>query len=158
MSEFEVLSIVVACLALVISLVVWSGQRKLQRESNELQRVTAELSKRQISIIDRQELASTKAELTLSLKAENDDHKLVLRNLGPSDARDIYLESLGETPEDVLIIQQEVDERFPMARLQPSEEVELMANVYMGSPFIFRVRVRWIEGKNHQRQEEFAVG
>jgi hypothetical protein len=50
-----VLSIIVSCLAAVISLVVWSGQRKLTRESNDLQRATAELAKKQLELLLREE-------------------------------------------------------------------------------------------------------
>ena len=56
MSTFEVLSVLLSCLALLVSLVVWSGQRRLQKEANDLQKATAELSKRQYQMLEKQEL------------------------------------------------------------------------------------------------------
>jgi hypothetical protein len=56
MSTFEALSLVVGCLALAVSLLVWSGQRRLQREANELQRATSELAKKQAELLEKQEL------------------------------------------------------------------------------------------------------
>lgn len=157
MSEFEVLSLVVACLALIVSLAVWSGQRKLQRESNDLQKVTAELSKRQLELIDQQQRAASKAELSLSLTEQNRGRKLTLRNLGPSDAYNIELESLGTGAEDTLVVKQEIDEKFPLQRLRPTEEVRLTAAVHYGSPMVFKIKLRWEDSVGHLYEEVFPV-
>lgn len=46
MSEYEVLSVILSSLAALISLIVWNGQRKLQRESLDMQKATAGLAKK----------------------------------------------------------------------------------------------------------------
>ncbi len=158
MSDFEVLSILVACLALVISLVTFSGQRRLQREANELQKTTAALSKRQLELIEEQERVNTEAKLSLSLVEDGRGHKLVLRNLGPAEATDVAIESLGTDSEDVLLVQQEVEAKFPLKRLRPSEEVRMIAAVYLGSPLVFKVRLRWRNGDGKQCEEEHSLG
>lgn len=38
MSKYEILSIVLGCFAAFVSLIVWFGQRKMQKEANDLQR------------------------------------------------------------------------------------------------------------------------
>ena len=67
MSYYEFLSIIISCLAALISLIVWSGQRKLTRESNDLQKATAELAKKQLDILVREEKGKNTARLALSL-------------------------------------------------------------------------------------------
>jgi hypothetical protein len=158
MNDFEVLSVLVACLALIVSLSVWAGQRKLQREANDLQKVTAELSKRQLELIDQQEAARNQSELLFNLAEEGRSHKLLLKNLGPADAFDIEIESLGTKQEDVLLVREEIDERFPMRRLRSGETAKLNAAIYVGSSMVFRLRARWKTANGTQRQEDYTVG
>ena len=158
MSDFEILSILVACLALVISLVTFSGQRRLQREANELQKTTAALSKRQLELIEEQEHVKAEAKLSLSLVEDGRGHKLILRNLGPADATEVEIQSLGANPDDVLLVKQEVDAKFPLKRLRPSEEIRMIAAVYLGSPLVFKVLLRWRNGDGAQCEEEHSLG
>jgi hypothetical protein len=158
MSDFEVLSILVACIALVISLVTFNGQRRLQREANELQKTTAALSKRQLELIDEQERVKTEAKLSVSLSEDGRGHKLVIRSLGPADATDVEIQSLGTTPEDVLLVKQEVDAKFPVRRLRPSEEIRMIAAVYLGSPLVFKLLLKWRNGDGSPCQEEYTLG
>lgn len=143
---FELLSILTACVALVISLVVWHGQRKLQREANELQRATARLSARQLELIEKEEAAAKVAHLDLRLEKQGSGHVLALTNYGPAMAHDIRLTSVGEGVEDSLLMPDELEAKFPMARLLPGTRVGLIARVYLGSPSKFLVRVEWRDG------------
>jgi hypothetical protein len=158
MSMFEALSLVVACLAMIVSLNVWSGQRRLQRESNELQRVTAELSKRQLELIERDETIRNTAELSVDIHRHGNGHRLVLRNIGQAEAKDVELQPLGEGIEDSLIDRDEVQAKFPVKRLRPSEEISLMAFMYLGSPLMFCIRLRWTHPDGRTQEEELAVG
>jgi hypothetical protein len=45
------LSVFLGCIATLVSLVVWFGQRKIQKEANDLQRATSELAKKQLEIL-----------------------------------------------------------------------------------------------------------
>ena len=158
MTEFEALSILVACLALIVSLVTFSGQRRLQREANDLQRVTADLSKKQLALIEQQEKEKNSAHLSLSLVREGRGYSLVLRNIGQVVASAVELESLGQGVEDVLVATDEVEAKFPLARFRPTEEVRLSAGVYLGSPAVFQVRLRWRNPVGDACEEEYKVG
>lgn len=49
MTYFEVLTLLLSCLAVVLSLYTLREQRKLQREANDLQKPASELAKRQLA-------------------------------------------------------------------------------------------------------------
>lgn len=83
MSAFELLSVVLSGIAVLVSLLVWSGQRKLQREANDLQGITADLSRKQLQLIKEQEQGKFAASLSLSLVRDGKGYKLVLRNKRP---------------------------------------------------------------------------
>lgn len=156
MTDFELLSIVTACTALVVSLVVWHGQRKLQKEANDLQRATAELSRRQLATIEKDEAAAKFANLSLALEQRGKEHVLAITNFGPAIARDVRVTPLGQGIEDSLLMQDELDAKFPMPRLLPHQRVGLMAHVYLGSPSKFLMRVEW-QDETGQRSEVISV-
>jgi hypothetical protein len=158
MSDFEALSLVVSCLALVVSLLALNAQRRLQRESNDLQRATAELSRKQLELINKSEAEGNNATLSISLVKQGQGHRVLVRNLGPADALNIGLTSLGEALETVLVPPDELEDKCPIPRLRPSESASLIATVYLASPALFKMRASWQTETGQQFQEEFVVG
>jgi hypothetical protein len=67
LSKYEILSIALGCIATFVSLVVWFGQRKMQKEANDLQLATSELSKKQLEILLREEKGKNAARLSFDL-------------------------------------------------------------------------------------------
>jgi hypothetical protein len=153
MSYFELLSILTACVALAISLAVWHGQRKLQKEANELQRFTAELSRRQLESMEKEDAAAKVAHLDLQLERQGSGYVLALINYGPAAAHDVKLMPLGEGVEDSLLMHDELEAKFPVRRLLPGTRVGLMARVYLGSPSKFLVRVSWRDGIGEKTED-----
>ena len=147
MSYFELLSILTACVALVVSLVVWNGQRKLQRDANELQRATAALSQRQLELIKKEEAAAKVANLELQLKEQGGRHVLALTNYGPAIAFDVKLTPMEVGAEDSLLMPDELAAKFPAARLLSGMRIGLMASVDLGSPSKLPFRVEWRDGR-----------
>jgi hypothetical protein len=105
MSQYEILTVALACFAVLVSLIAWNGQRKLQRESNDLQRATAELAKKQLEIVLREEKGKSTARLSLSLFRDGNTYRFQLSNVGEADARDVELAFLLQRPEDNPIIE-----------------------------------------------------
>jgi hypothetical protein len=143
MTDFEALSIICACIALVVSLVTLNAQRKLQREANELQRVTAELSRKQLELIQRDEERSVEAEMRVSLSAVGSHYEISIRNLGPGTASSISLECLGEEKNRLHLYDVEGNARVGIEKLRAGENVSLNARVYMDSPRTYEVKLSW---------------
>ena len=154
MSTYEALSIIIACLAALVSLVVWAGQRKLQREANYLQRATSELSKKQLEILLREEKGQNTARLSFALERDGKGLRFFLRNISDVEARDIQIELLLERPEDSPIIKSDFEQKFPVKRLQSGESVSLLAALHLGSPTAFNARISWTNPSGKRVEED----
>jgi hypothetical protein len=158
MPPYETLSILVSCLAAFISLVVWSGQRKLTRESNDLQRATAELAKKQLEILLREDKGKNTARLSLDLVREGkSSYFFRVTNISDIDARDIELELVLPDPEDSPIIKSEYAEKFPVKRLDPGSSVSLIAALTISSPSAYNAILKWTNPDGSCTQEETYV-
>jgi hypothetical protein len=146
MTYSEIISSAIALLALVISLVVWHGQRKLQREANELQRATSELSRRQLQSIEKEEAERNVARLDLTLERQGQGHIFTLTNFGPAIAHEVELVPLLEPGEPSPLIDSELSAKFPAARLLPGTRIGLLAVVFLERTSNVRVKIKWRDG------------
>ena len=155
MTQYEVLSILIACVAAVISLVVWSGQRKLAREANDLQRATSELAKKQLAILLREEKGKDTARLSLELVRESkSSFRFRITNISDVDARDVEFELLLKDPSDSPLIDSEYAEKFPAKRLGPGNSVSLIAAITLASPTAYNALLKWTNPDGSRSEEE----
>jgi hypothetical protein len=157
MTQYEILSVVLACIAIIVSLVVWAGQRKIQRESNDLQRATSELAKKQLEILLREEKGKNTARLSLDLFKDGKTYRFRITNISDVDARDVDIELLVKKPEDSPIISSEYTEKFPTKKIQPGSSVTLIAALHLGSPTAYNALLKWTNPDGSKSQEETYV-
>ena len=158
MSTFETLTLLTSCLAAIISLVVWSGQRKLSREANDLQRATAELARKQLEILLREEKGKNAARLSLALERDGkSSFRFRLTNVSDVEARDVEFTLLKSTPEDDPIIASEYAEKFPIKRLAPSNSVSLIAALTLSSSTAYNALLKWTNPDGSRIEEETFV-
>lgn len=156
-SNFELLSMVLSCVAVLVSLMVWNGQRKLQREANDLQKFTADLSRKQLQLIKEQEQSKFSAKLALSLVKDGRDYKLVLRNKSDVDALTVDLRPTKPALADSFLSESELQEKFPIKRLRGGDEVRLIAAVALGTPSVSEFHVTWKNADGSSAIEDFSV-
>jgi hypothetical protein len=154
MSAYEPLSILIACIAAIVSLVVWNGQRKLQREANDLQRATAELAKRQLQMLLREERGKNAARLSLSLERDAKGFRFRLTNISDVDAHDVGLDLLLKRPGDNPLIPSDYQAKFPLKRLRPGESVSLLAALHFGRPTAYNALLKWTNPDGSIAEEE----
>lgn len=157
MSLFEALTVILACIAVIVSLIAWTGQRRLQREANDMQRATAELAKKQLEILLREEQGKNKARLSLQLVRDGKTFRFCITNISDVDAHDVEMELLLSKPGDNPIISSEYARKFPAKRLSPNTSVTLIAALHLGSPTAFNARLRWKNPDGAQVEEETYV-
>ena len=157
MTPHETLSIVLACIAVIVSLVVWNGQRKIQRESNDLQRATSELAKKQLEILLREEKGKNTARLSIDLFLDGKTHRFRITNISEVEARDIEMELLLKKPEDSPLVSSEYDEKFPASTLLPGSSITLIAALHFGSPMAYNVLLKWTNPDGSKVQDETYV-
>ena len=157
MSNYEILSIFISCIAAIISLVVWAGQRKLQREANDLQRATAELAKKQLEVLLREEKGKNTARLSLDLERDGKSFRFRITNISDVDATNVEMELVLKKPEDSPIIGSEYVEKFPAKRLGPGSSVSLIAALHLGSPSAYNALLKWNNPDGSITREETYV-
>jgi hypothetical protein len=153
-TKYEILSTLVSCIAAFISLVVWGGQRKLQREANDLQRVTAKLAEKQLEMIHREEKGKNTARLTLSLIKDGKSYRFRISNIGEVDALNVDFELLPDDPDKSPLIKSEIKEKLPAKRLSPGTSVSLIAALHMSSPTAYSAKLRWSNPDGSTSEEE----
>jgi len=148
MTKFEILAIVISCVAALISLHSWNGQRRLQREnnklqseSNDLQRATSELAKKQLELLQKSTVEN--ARLRLDLEKSGNGYKFYITNFSDVDAFDVDMRLLVHDPNSSPLITSEVNEKLPARKLSPGSRVSLRATLYMGGPTAFNAILKW---------------
>ncbi|WP_415844724.1 hypothetical protein ACMYUJ_17670 [Stutzerimonas zhaodongensis] len=154
MSKYEILSVVLGCLAMFVSLVVWFGQRKMQREANDLQRATSELSKKQLEILLREEKGLNTARVSFDIIKDGKSYRFRITNISDVDAKNVELELLLKDPDDSPLIASDYNDKFPVPRLQPGCSVTLIAAIHMGSPTAYNAILSWINPDGNEVAEE----
>jgi len=157
MTLYEILSVVLACIALIVSFVVWTGQRRIQGESNDLQRATSELAKKQLDILLREEQGKNTARLSLVILRDGKTYRFRITNISQVDARDVEMELLVKKPEDSPIIPSEYAEKFPAREIPPGGAVTLIAALHLGSPTAYNALLKWTNPDGSKAQEQTYV-
>jgi len=141
---FEVVTIAIAVIAALISLYTLREQRRLQRESNDLQRATAELAKKQLEVLVREDSEKTKARCKLDLVRDGKGFRFVITNISTVDAMNVGLRLILSKSSDSPIIESEGNEKLPAPKIAPGNSVSLIAALHMGSPTAYNAEVFWI--------------
>jgi len=157
MSQYELFSTAIACLAVFVSLIVWNGQRKLQREANDLQRATAKLAEKQLELLLREERGKSIARLSLDLFRDGKSYGFRLTNVGEAEAKDAEIELQLQRPEDNPIIASEYAEKFPAKRLMPGSSMTLIAAIHLGHPRAYNAILSWTNPDGSRVKEEAYV-
>jgi hypothetical protein len=127
--------------------------------------ITSRFNRRQESLIAGQEKLNEvllQKELTESVAADHADlgasfiklgqgnHRLKVFNRGKSAARNVMI----EFPDgNSLIIQSEIEDKFPLEVLEPQQAVELVAAVAMGSPRKLPVKLTWSDAQGERNHK-----
>ncbi|EJL6763082.1 TPA: hypothetical protein ACMDQ3_003570 [Vibrio cholerae] len=156
LSVYECLSVIVSSLAVLISLFVWNGQRKLQKESLEMQKATAELAKKQLELLVREDEAKNTALLTAELVKEGGVHYFIIRNIGQVEATGVDFEVLVE-PENNPLVMNNAKQLLPIPKLQPDSKVSLLAFLHLKSLRAYNVKISWVNPNGEKTVTETFV-
>ena len=153
MSKYEILSVLLGCIATIVSLVVWVGQRKIQKESNDLQRATSELAKKQLEILLREEKGKSAARLSFDIFKDGKTYRFRITNISDVDAKKVDLRLLVK-PEDSPLVKNDYEAKFPVPKLQPGSSITLIASIHFGSPTAYNAELSWVNPDGTEVSEE----
>ena len=92
MSKFEILSLLISSLAVMISTVSLMRTRKLANEQLELEKVTAELSRLQIERIAEEKSNKSKPKFNVNLTKLGKSYSFYISNTGQGSAYNVNFE------------------------------------------------------------------
>jgi N-methylhydantoinase A/oxoprolinase/acetone carboxylase beta subunit len=154
---YEIATIVISLIAVGVSVLAWIGQRRIQREANDLQRATSKLAEKQLELLLREEKGKSVARLKLDLFRDGKTHRFRLTNVGEADAIDAEFELILKRPEDSPIIATEYAEKFPAKKLMSGSSVTMIAASHLGSPSAFNAVLSWTNPDGRRVEEEAYV-
>ncbi|WP_435236081.1 hypothetical protein ACR30L_00385 [Psychromonas sp. PT13] len=157
MSEYEILTVILSAFAALISIIVWNGQRKLQRESLDMQKATADLAKKQLEILIKEDKIQSSARLKLELIKVGNVYRFVISNISNVEAKDVGFELLIDNPKKSPLISSDVASKLPAPKLSPGSELSLLAAIHLSSPTAYNARLTWINPNGESVVDETYV-
>jgi hypothetical protein len=157
MTYFEVLTLLLSCLAVILSLYTLREQRKLQREANDLQKPASELAKRQLAEAEQAASARCVAEIEVELRRERSSATLCIGNTGTADAFDLNIQFDLPPGQGDLIAPEERARRFPLDRLRMAQWALVPCTVYVETPPVIHGHVSWRNPDGTESREPFKV-
>ena len=137
------IEISISIVALVVAAVSLMRTRAFNQQQLDLQRVVSDLARKQLEILNREEVESGRTHLDIQIVPCGNAHEFLVSNVGAYPARDIEFEVEPQGGGDSPLIQSDYNAKFPVPVLQPSGSVGAMAAFSMGSARGFKVTLRW---------------
>jgi hypothetical protein len=123
-----------------------------------MQHATAELAKKQLEILLREDKGKNTARLSLDLVREDKSSFFFrITNVSAIDARDVEFELILQDPDNSPIIHSEYTEKFPAKNLGPGCSVSLIAALTISSPSAYNAILKWTNPDGSRTQEETYV-
>ncbi|WKW33925.1 hypothetical protein KIH13_09450 [Pseudomonas viridiflava] len=150
MTPYELLTLSVSVVAIIISTVTLVRTRKLASEQLALERITAELSGLQIKNLEENEKLKTKPQLNVAITKLGGSNYFIVSNTGRGSAFNVDFELI-----DCLAspLGSDVNHILPYSEMKPSSRFKLLASMYMGSPLKYQVKLTWQEASGDELSE-----
>lgn len=154
MTYVDFLTLSISILSVIIAAVSLIRTRKLAAEQLELERVTAELSAKQIQQIEREDQQRQRPDFHVDLTKLGNDHYFLVANRGDGSAFDLNFELIdcSNSP-----LYEDSVRMFPYAELKSQARVKVPAAIHLGSPRSYNVRLMWKERDGTEKSEDFTV-
>ena len=154
MTLVDYLTLSISLISVVIAVTSLVRTRRLAAEQLELERVTAELSAKQIAQIDAEERQRQRPDFRVDLTKLGNDHYFLVANRGDGSAFDLRFELVNceRSP-----LYDDFVRMFPYAELKAESRVKVPAAIHLGSPGEYTVRLTWKERDGSEKSEDFTV-
>lgn len=152
MTQYEALTLLVAILAIIVSVVSLVRTRRIQDKQMEFQKLAATLSSKQLEIIEKENAAR----INVRLERDRGGEHFSIVNEGKAVARDIHI-ALDGTSNDNPFIVNDYTEKIPIKSLHPGNSVRVLAGLDMQSARQYTILVRWTNPDGRQVSDEVLV-
>lgn len=153
------ISILIALLAVVISLVSLRRTSNFNHTQIKLQEETARLSRLQRDILERQENEKTRSDVAGSLYIAGTGHRIGILNIGNVEVRNVNVRVIAPAGKSSPLIEREVVEKLPVKRMHPGDEISLIAALSYDTGTTFDLHIEWetSDGKAHVRDQVLSI-
>lgn len=153
MLNYNLLSLLISLLAVIIAAVSLSRTRRVQEEQIKLQKVTADLSAKQLTVLERDEKEKISADIHADLVNEGGgSYSFMISNIGSAPASNVEFDT-----EPSSLILGDHERKLPAPILNPHGTIKLLANIHMGSPPTFKAKASWTNPDGKQDSKEFYL-
>ncbi|MCH8879577.1 MAG: hypothetical protein IID34_06795 [Planctomycetes bacterium] len=143
MTQYEIISSLIAILAVWISTVSLMRARKVQARQLEFEAVTAALAKRQLELIEKEENTQDQARVTADLvKVGKADYRFVITNEGSAVASDVTFD-IDPASSDNPLMENQCQRKLPYPSLQPTHSFTLIAALHSESAMSYDTHLKW---------------
>jgi len=137
MSKYEITSLIISIIALIISTVSIVRARKIQASFLELEKVHAELSRKQLEELNCAENLRNKANLNVTIY----NGSLLIKNIGIAKASNIEV-YFDDIEFDCILLSEK--NKLPYPVLNASEEFKLVASYHTkNAPQLVPIKLKW---------------
>lgn len=157
MTTFEILTICIALLAVIVSATSLYRTTRVSREQLDLQRATAALASKQLAMLQNEEESSSRARLTFRLESQKPSAKFIIENVGSAPASNVSFELFPQGSLGLPSMAPSFEETFPIPTLAPGSSVSAQAYFTLASATAFKVFVRWVDADGQPREQETYV-
>lgn len=143
MTRYEIISSLIAIIALVISTISLARTRKVHAKQLEFEAISAALAKKQLESIDKEEQAQKTAQVTAELvKVGKANYRFVIMNQSAAVASDVTFD-ISSTSSDNPLVENDCRRKLPYPSLQPGQSFMLIAALHTGSAMSYSAQLNW---------------
>lgn len=148
MNGYQVLTLLVAIVAVIIAAVSFIKAGKIQKQQLRLNILTEELSKKQLNMISKDEILSNKARVEVDFQPHRSHYHFTLTNASRVVARDVsYI--FVDCPDNPIV----GNPNLPLSILQPGQTIRLLAARDFQSPPKYKVEVFWVDPDGSEQKK-----
>jgi|SRR3972149_6261346 len=152
MNEYQLLTLLVAIIAVIISAISLIRTGKIQRQQLRLNILTEELSKKQLDIISKNEMASNKSRVEVDFQPYGTNYHFTMTNTSSVVARNVMFNFID--CQDNPIVD---DSILPLSILQPGQTIKYLAARDFQSPPRYTVEVLWTDPDGSEQKEIYVL-
>ena len=153
MKTMDIIQAIFTALAFFLSVYATYKTVKFNKRQNEMAEVQVELNKILLRKENNEAIGSFKAELGVNfIKIGTNSRRFKVFNKGKGVAKNVRI----NFPEgNEIIVQNDIDSKFPLEVMEQHQSVELIASVHMQSPSKMTVELMWNDDTGMNQSKRF---
>jgi hypothetical protein len=146
----------ISIVALFVAVVSLLRTRNYREQQLDLQRVIADLARKQLERLNREDEAAGMGCLEIELLPHGNAHQFVVTNVGDRVVREVDFQVEPHGGGSNALVKSDYERKFPVPLLQPNGYATALVALAMGSATAYTVTLRWIEGGKPIEVETFV--